>query len=102
MGLGAGGITFSARHMDSIERSNSTRYVSFSDWWERSVILDSNDAEFSRKELVLALVNKDGGAHLDRLNEKTHALVTGTAQGSCASTRQAGQANPSPLRSTHP
>lgn len=53
MGLGADGIAFSARYMDSIEQSNTTRYVSFSDWWERPVILDSNDAEFSRKELAL-------------------------------------------------
>jgi hypothetical protein len=75
MGIGAEGITFSPRYMDQIERSNATRYVSFSDWWERPVILDANDAEFSRKELVLALTNKDGGAHIDRLNEKTHALV---------------------------
>jgi len=81
MGLGAGGITFSARHMDYIEKSATTRYVSFSDWWERPVILDSNDAEFSRRELVLALVNKDGGAHLDRLNEKTHAFVHGNSAG---------------------
>lgn len=81
MGLGADGIVFSARYMDTIERSDRTRYVSFSDWWERPVILDSDDAEFSRKELVLALVNKDGGAHLDRLNEKTHALVHGNSAG---------------------
>lgn len=81
MGLGADGIAFSARYMDSIERSSTTRYVSFSDWWERPVILDSNNAEFSRKELVLALVNKDGGAHLDRLNEKTYALVHGNSAG---------------------
>lgn len=81
MGLGADGIVFSARYRDFMERSNTTRYVSFSDWWERPVILDSNDAEFSRKELVLALVNKDGGAHLDRLNEKTHALVHGNSAG---------------------
>ena len=95
MGLGADGIAFSARYMDSIERSNTTRYVSFSDWWERPVILDSNDAEFSRKELVLALVNKDGGAHLDRLNEKTHALVHGNSAGFvCVDT---GGATPSPI-----
>lgn len=96
MGLGAGGITFSARHMDSIERSDSTRYVSFSDWWERSVILDSNDAEFSRKELVLALVNKDGGAHLDRLNEKTHALVHGNSAGFVRIDTAGGTSEPIP------
>lgn len=96
MGLGAGGITFSARHMDSIEQSNTTRYVSFSDWWERPVILDSNDAEFSRKELVLALVNKDGGAHLDRLNEKTHALVHGNSAGFVRIDTAGGTSEPIP------
>lgn len=96
MGLGAGGITFSARHMDSIEQSNTTRYVSFSDWWERPVILDSNNAEFSRKELVLALVNKDGGAHLDRLNEKTHALVHGNSAGFVRIDTAGGTSEPIP------
>lgn len=96
MGLGADGIAFSARHMDAIERSNTTRYVSFGEWWERPVILDSNDAEFSRKELVLALVNKDGGAHLDRLNEKTHALVHGNSAGFVRIDTAGGTAEPIP------
>ena len=96
MGWGADGIAFSARYMDSIERSDSTRYVSFKDWWERPVILDSNDAEFSRKELVLALVNKDGGAHLDRLNEKTHALVHGNSAGFVRVDMAGGPSEPIP------
>lgn len=96
MGLGADGIAFAARYMDSIERSNTTRYVSFSDWWERPVILDSSDAEFSRKELVLALVNKDGGAHLDRLNEKTHALVHGNSAGFVRIDMAGGPSEPIP------
>lgn len=96
MGLGADGIAFSARYMDSIERSNSTRYVSFSDWWERPVIVDSNDAEFSRKDLVLALVNKDGGAHLDRLNKKTHALVHGNSAGFVRIDTAGGPSEPIP------
>jgi hypothetical protein len=96
MGLGADGIAFSARHMDSIERSNTTRYVSFSDWWERPVILDSNDATFSRKELILALVNKDGGAHLDRLSEKTHALVHDNSAGFVRIDTAGGTSEPIP------
>jgi hypothetical protein len=96
MGFGADGIAFSARYLDSIETSNRTRYVSFSDWWERHVILDSNGAEFSRKELVLALVNKDGGAHVDRLNEKTHALVHGNSAGFVCIDTAGGPSEPIP------
>lgn len=74
-------ITFLARTADQIEQSNSTRYVSFDDWWRRPVLLDANGAEFSRKDLVLALTNKDGGAHIDRLNETTHALIHSNSAG---------------------
>lgn len=81
MGLGPSGMIFGPRYSDYIEQSKTTRYVSFTDWWERPVILDSNNAEFSRKDLVLALTNKDGGAHIDRLNEKTHALVHSNSAG---------------------
>jgi hypothetical protein len=55
--------------------------VSFDEWWSRPVLLDVNNAEFSRKDLVLALTNKDGGAHIDRLNEKTYALVHSNSAG---------------------
>lgn len=81
MGFDEGGVTFRGRHSSQIEQSSTTRFVTFDEWWERPVILDSNDAEFSRKELVLQLVNKDGGAHIDRLNEKTHALVHSNSAG---------------------
>ena len=81
MGMGDGGIIYVARSSDQIEQSSSTRYVSLKDWWERPVILDSKGAEFSRRDLVLALANKDGGAHIDRLNEKTHAFVHSNSAG---------------------
>lgn len=81
MGLGPSGMIYGPRYSDHIEQSKTTRYVSFNDWWERPVILDSNNAEFSRKDLVLALTNKDGGAYIDRLNEKTHALVHSNSAG---------------------
>ena len=75
MGLGGDGIAFLPRTIDQIEQSERSRYVAFEEWWTRPVLLDSNGAEFSRKSLVLALANKDGGAHIDRFNAATHALV---------------------------
>ncbi|MDE1675509.1 hypothetical protein PWJ90_38705, partial [Nocardia gipuzkoensis] len=81
MGIAHEGMTFLARTSNQIEQSNSTRYVSFDDWWRRPVLLDANGAEFSRKDLILALTNKDGGAHIDRLNEKTYALVHSNSAG---------------------
>ncbi|MFE2961817.1 hypothetical protein [Nocardia tengchongensis] len=81
IGIGSDGIIFVARMSDQIEQSVSTRYVSFDDWWHGAVLLDANGAEFSRKDLVLALANKDGGAHIDRLNENTYALVHSNSTG---------------------
>ena len=37
----------------------------YSEWWEDKFIEVSNDHSFSRKDIVLALANKEGGAHLD-------------------------------------
>ena len=41
------------------------RYAMFPNWWNKVVIVDSLKAKFSRLDLVLALANKDGGAHVD-------------------------------------
>ncbi len=81
MGMGANGMIFRARYSEQIEQSTTTRYVPFVDWWERPVIVDANGAEFSRRDLVLALANKDGGAHIDRLNEAIHAFVHSNSAG---------------------
>lgn len=37
----------------------------FQDWWNAVVVVTQNGDTFSRKRLVLALANKEGGAHVD-------------------------------------
>ncbi|HWX88337.1 MAG TPA: SEC-C metal-binding domain-containing protein, partial [Solirubrobacteraceae bacterium] len=50
--------------------------VGFDDWWTRVVLRDQQGNGFSRADLVLALANKDGGAHIDTaLNEKYRELT---------------------------
>ena len=39
--------------------------IPFTEWWTNTVIKDSDAKEFSRKDLILALCNKEGGAHVD-------------------------------------
>jgi len=49
----------------------SSQQIAFDDWWNAVVFLDKDRNSFSRKELVLALANQDGGAHVAReLGEK--------------------------------
>ena len=45
--------------------------VDFDSWWDTVIFIDQKGQKFSRKELILSIANKDGGAHIDpTLNEK--------------------------------
>lgn len=44
--------------------------IGFDSWWTDVVIRDAIGEEFSRRDLVLALANQEGGAHVDSLVEK--------------------------------
>lgn len=39
-------------------------YVGFDDYWNRIIFIDQYNNSFSRKELILAVANQDGGAHV--------------------------------------
>lgn len=41
------------------------RQIDFEPWWNGIVFVDKDRNEFSRKDIVLALANKEGGAHID-------------------------------------
>src|SRR5664280_1431711 len=41
------------------------RTVSFDEWWNGVVFVDQGRIEHSRRDLVLALANQDGGGHVD-------------------------------------
>lgn len=58
------------------------RRVKFSDWWNAPVTRDLKGRLLSRRELVLAVANKDGGAHVDpELDEVYADLSRGNALG---------------------
>jgi hypothetical protein len=51
-------------------------------WWNRRVLRDLTDSWFTRKELVLFLAHKLGGAHVDTsLQPRFHALTKLNSQG---------------------
>lgn len=45
----------------------------FYDWWTSVVLRDQRGNRFSRKDLVLALANQDGGAHIDATLKQSYA-----------------------------
>ena len=48
----------------------------FVEWWTRPVLVDDERTSLSRKDLVLAMANSDGGAHVDSSVERTYARLT--------------------------
>lgn len=60
-------------HLD--DAIGKTSLIAFESWWNGIVLVDTKRNEFSRKDIVLHLANKDGGAHVDhQIDEKYHNL----------------------------
>ncbi|KTR47308.1 hypothetical protein NS359_15180 [Curtobacterium oceanosedimentum] len=56
-------------------------WVDFETWWKQIVIRDQVGREYSRRQIVLFLANKYGGAHYDRPGAADQALLDGSAFG---------------------
>lgn len=48
--------------------------VSFDEWWNKLQCKDGKRNTFTRKSIVLAVANQDGGAHIDALNKAYFGL----------------------------
>lgn len=73
--IGGGDGSYFAPLADTMPEQPS-KYILFPTWWNKVVIKDSNKNTFSRRELVLALANKDGGAHVDPDLDQAYADLT--------------------------
>lgn len=51
-------------------------WVKFNMWWKDMNVLSDGRNKFSRKDLVLALANKDGGAHVDKQLDPTYSELS--------------------------
>ncbi len=78
MRIDSEGIQYTPR----LSHDSSTPSYDFPRWWTRVVVLDGFRVTSSRKEIILGLVNKLGGAHLDPTAvEKLNGLRTGESVG---------------------
>jgi len=50
--------------------------VPFDDWWNKIVFVDKKGNNLTRKDLILAVSNKDGGAHIDPKLDEAYADLT--------------------------
>lgn len=66
-------------HLDDVLQPRETN---FETWWHGVVLVDAHRNEFSRRDIVLSLANKDGGAHVDhKIDEAYNNLRKNNAQG---------------------
>ncbi|MDP2719108.1 MAG: hypothetical protein Q8P44_04650 [Dehalococcoidia bacterium] len=53
---------------------NKNKKVGFGRWWNRTTMYkDKEGNSFTRRDLVLAVANKEGGAHIDRKLDQAYA-----------------------------
>jgi hypothetical protein len=54
----------------------------FGNWWQKTILVDKKKQKFSRRKIILALANKDGGAHVDsELDDDYAALIKENSMG---------------------
>ena len=80
--LPRGTVTYIARSSGPGAPPSLIREAPFEKWWNEVVIKDHGGHTFTRKDVVLALANKEGGAHVDpNLSEEYANLTRYNSQG---------------------
>lgn len=51
-------------------------WVDFNAWWERTVFIDKDHRALTRRDLVLAVANQDGGGHVDPALDEVYANLS--------------------------
>jgi hypothetical protein len=62
--------------LDELPPDSPPRYVSFDEWWNRVIFVDEAGRETTRRDLILAVANKDGGAHVDPVLDQKYASLS--------------------------
>ena len=62
--------------LNDVPPSNLNKYKNFADWWNKIVISDQKKVKYSRRELILTLANKVGGAHVDPQLDHSYVELT--------------------------
>lgn len=62
--------------LDDFPPDHVSKAVAFDDYWQKDIFVDNKGNNFSRKTLVLAIANKDGGAHVDPELDADYAELT--------------------------
>jgi len=59
------GITQSGKFVPNFGKGAIQSYISLDDWWNQIAFILDDSLKLTKKDIVLAAANKDGGAHVD-------------------------------------
>ncbi len=74
--FGPQGVTYWAPLGDGPPTRYNRPPCNFDAWWNEAVIIDKIGGKFTRRDLILALANKEGGAHVDPELDASYADIT--------------------------
>jgi hypothetical protein len=65
------------KYLPNLDESSHTRifFMIFDDWWNQ-IIFDDKNNYFTRRDVILFVANKDGGAHLDPEISESYAKIS--------------------------
>jgi hypothetical protein len=64
------------RYVSMLDDVPSMTQKEFDEWWNQPVFVDKEKNLINRKELILALANQDGGAHIDPALDQKYAKLS--------------------------
>jgi len=62
--------------LDNLPPGHTPSLISFDEWWQGVIFVDQAGKETSRQDLILAVANTDGGAHVDPILDEKYANLS--------------------------
>ncbi len=63
-------------YIPMLDETPYRRRVSFAEWWGEIVFVDDRKTRLSRRDLICAVANQDGGAHVDPALDEAYARLS--------------------------
>ena len=63
-------------YIPNLDNDLNSRKVDFDKYWNKTILIDKENKNFTRKNIILYLANKDGGSHVDPKLDKKYAELS--------------------------
>lgn len=63
-------------YVSDLDNGLNSKKVNFDKYWNKTILIDKENKNFTRKNIILYLANKDGGSHVDPKLDKKYAELS--------------------------